>query len=330
MAKEAWTRREKTIVRRTAPTGQLDQIRPIDPEFWDEQGNIEIFRYQREHDKYLEDLRCKNGVLYHYTTLDALHGIVKEGALWASDLRHMNDRAELWYALQNMYSLALKLWGQSKNSQPLRAIFDPGSVAQFIVCLSQSRDQLSQWRAYGRRIGVSIAFERMHLAHAASARSGTLVDCAYRPPEEFDALQSDIVALLESLSKPSALNKDGELIDMTLQDELTQRAIQIATSIKHPSFFEEQEVRLVFPMQSYSEDLQFRSSPQSLTPYIKVDIDGRRNGLQTKRKFSNALGMLEVIVWPSDADDHILDTIDMLFSGVGHVLINRSSSPYRT
>src|SRR5512133_1541887 len=35
------------------------------------------------------------GVLYHYTTFSGLLGIVGSRSLWASDIRYMNDSAEL-------------------------------------------------------------------------------------------------------------------------------------------------------------------------------------------------------------------------------------------
>ena len=35
------------------------------------------------------------GLLYHYTTLTGLLGIVGSKKLWASDIRYMNDSAEL-------------------------------------------------------------------------------------------------------------------------------------------------------------------------------------------------------------------------------------------
>jgi len=328
MAKEAWTRRERMTARITAPTGEVAAIRPIDPAFWSEDGNIEIGRYFREQDEYLATHRRQNQVVYHYTGLEALHGIVNDGALWASDASHLNDRAELRYALENMGVLIAQQW--ATNPQPLDAIFRPGLAGQFIACLSRSRDQLSQWRAYGKKVGVAIAFDRQHLAHVVEAQRGAIVECRYLRPNEFSEIQGELASIKQSLMSPGALNADGALIDMKLQQELTDRAVRTATSIKHPSFEEEQEVRLVFSVKSASEMLNFRSSPQSLTPYLKIDIDGRRISSPGRRRFTNHLGMLEVIVWPNDVDDQILDAIDLLFSSAGGVLIHRSASPYRT
>lgn len=38
-------------------------------------------------------------LLYHYTTISGLKGIVESQSLWASDVRYMNDSAELQYII---------------------------------------------------------------------------------------------------------------------------------------------------------------------------------------------------------------------------------------
>lgn len=330
MVQEAWAARERLITRISAPTGETIQIRPVDPEFWSEDGNIEIGKYFREYDEYLTQLRAAGEVVYHYTSLEALHGIVKQGVLWASDASHLNDRAELRYALENMRFLMSNCRHLGSNQQPLDAIFRPGLARQFVACFSKARDQLSQWRAYGKRIGVSIAFDRSHLGYALSGRRGEAFDCRYLKSPEFEILRQELDAILQSLRNAGALNEKGELVDMSIQNELTQKVIKIATYIKHPSFAEEQEVRLAFPSDQAFESIQFRSSQESLVPFLEVDIDGRRLGMKSRRRYANNLGMLEIIVWPNDVGDEILDAIELLLWDAGQVTIGRSQSPYRT
>jgi hypothetical protein len=330
MVREAWTARKQLATRISAPTGETIQIRPVDPEFWSEDGNIEIFRYVRAHDEYLTSLREAGEVVYHYTSLEALQGIVNRGVLWASDVSHLNDRAELRYAMENMRFLMSSSQYFRSNQQALDAIFRPGLARQFVACFSKSRDQLSQWRAYGKRIGVSIAFDRSHLAHALENRRGEMLDCRYLKSPEFISLREELDAILQALGKSGALNEKGELIDMSVQNDLTQKFIKIATYIKHPSFAEEQEVRMAFPSDQAFDGIKFRSSDRSLVPFVEIDIDGRRFGMESRRRYANNLGMLEIEVWPSDAGDEILDAIDLLLWDAGKVLIGRSQSPYRT
>lgn len=330
MAEEAWVARERVTLRYAAPTGGAIQIRPVDPEFWSEDGNIEIGKYVREHDEYLTQLREDGGVVYHYTSLEALHGIVKQGVLWASDASHLNDRAELRYALENMRSLMSGSQYLSSNQQPLDAIFRPGLARQFVACFSKARDQLSQWRAYGKEVGVSIAFDRFHLDGALRIQRGEAFDCRYLKSPEFSILREELETILRALGKPGALNDKGQLVDMVVQNELTQKVTKIATYIKHPSFAEEQEVRLAFPADQAFENIRFRSSHRSLVPYLEIDVDGRRIDMKARRRYTNYLGMLEIIVWPSDVDDEVLDAIQLLLWDVGQVVIGRSQSPYRT
>lgn len=325
-----WHARVKTIVQIRSATGELAQIRPVDPEFWSSDGNIEFGQYVREHETYLATRRAERKVIYHYTGLEALRGIVSDGVIWASDVRHLNDRAELLYALESMFQMSVKIWGADANLQPLEAIFRPSRSWQLVSCFSYSRDQLSQWRAYGQRVGVAIAFDHDHLMSAATLAGGRIVACQYFQPADFSRLQEPLEAILDSLRKPGVLNGEGALVNMEVQSEAARKVVEIAAAIKHPSFFEEQEARLVFARSKVDDGIAFRASPQSLTPYLRVDVDGRRFGAKQRQRYANHLGILEVTVWPSNVDDQILDSIDMLMSRAGSVLVNRSSSPYRT
>src|SRR4051812_12666525 len=48
-------------------------------------------------------------LLYHYSTLDGLLGITDRNALWASDVRYMNDASELTYAADLIASEVAKV-----------------------------------------------------------------------------------------------------------------------------------------------------------------------------------------------------------------------------
>jgi hypothetical protein len=43
-------------------------------------------------------LMSSTKVLYHYTTTDALLGILQAGSLWATDIRFLNDSTEFTFA----------------------------------------------------------------------------------------------------------------------------------------------------------------------------------------------------------------------------------------
>jgi hypothetical protein len=242
----------------------------------------------------------------------------------------MNDRAEVTYALEQMRSLITSDKANTIGGQTLDAVFHAGRIWQFAACFSLARDQLGQWRAYGRKIGISIGFDRSHLTQAVEAQKGRIVDCRYFGPPDFPRIREELEPIVAALNAPGALSPEGNLTDVSLRHSLTKHAVDVATTIKHESFAEEREVRLIVPIDELSERIEFRSSSQSLIPFVKIDIDNRRRGITQRARFANHLGMMEVLVWPTDADDQVLDAIDMLLSCVGGVLVKRSVSPYRT
>jgi hypothetical protein len=320
-----FTARNRSTVTIGSPSGETAQIRPIDPEFWADDGNIEIHKYISDHDDYLSAQRSRGAIIYHYTSLEALHGIVRDGAIWASDVRQLNDRFEIKYPLECMHAM---LTADTSYRQPLDAIFHSRRAWQFVSCFSHAPDQLSQWRAYGRKIGIAIAFDREHLKRAVEVRGGNVVDCRYLGPREFVTIKDELKPITQALRLPNALDGNGLLTDMKLQSELTRQVVHIATSIKHTSFAEEQEARLLIPIDAMSDAVEFRSSEQSLIPFTRLLIDGRKFGRENRSRFANHLGIMEITVWPNNVDDQILDAIDMLVNG--EVLISRSASPYRS
>ena len=161
----------------------------------------------------------------------------------ASDARLLNDRFEIDYALRQMRGLVATHKDNKIGVQPIDAVFRPGRTWQFVACFSRARDQLSQWRAYGRKVGIAIGFDRTHLTHAVEARRGHAIECRYLAPGEFAEIWAELDPIVSALSAPGSLNSDGKLTNMALQDELSRRAALIASSIKHHSFAEEREVR---------------------------------------------------------------------------------------
>lgn len=325
----AWAAPENLTCTVSAPTGEIHQVRPIDPLFWPDEGNIEVERYFALHDSFLAEHCNAGNVVYHYTTLQGFHGIVKDGAIWASDARVLNDRLEVKYALEQMRSYIANANGKNIAQQALNAVFRGESFWQFVSCFSLARDQLSQWRAYTSNVGVAIGFDREHLVRAVEGLKGHARLCRYLAPSAFSELRPELDEIASALQTPKALNSSGALIDMDLQEKLTRQATKLATSIKHPSFSEERELRLIVSHHDCHDKVEYRASTNTLIPYTKIDIDIRRLGTQ-RPQFSNHLGMMEIVVWPSDVDNQVLDAIRMVFGEAGHPLIVRSASPYRT
>ncbi|WP_156354209.1 DUF2971 domain-containing protein [Gordonia sp. HS-NH1] len=123
-------------------------------------------------------------VLYHYTDIYGVEGIIGGENLRGTDIRFMNDLSEQRFG-EGLLDRAFdecgsELQAEAKSGDPLiaaavdsltdlhgttrmfRGDYAPLAMEYFAVCFSESRDQLSQWRAYARE-GYCLAFDTAEL-----------------------------------------------------------------------------------------------------------------------------------------------------------------------
>ena len=105
--------------------------------------------------------------LYHYTNFTGLLGIVDRHALWASDIRCMNDSAELKHAADLIRTEITRRIG-SGHAKPdlLNQFLDwvthriTNGHMLFAASFRANGNLLSQWRGYSRLgKGVSLGFD---------------------------------------------------------------------------------------------------------------------------------------------------------------------------
>lgn len=117
------------------------------------------------------------GLLYHYTTLDGLLGILDSDSIRATHIRYLNDRAELKDAFERGYpKLVIKALFpdiEENDADKLSNIVNPtgDKFHAYIVSFTDEKfidgddtfqpgDRLSQWRAYsGSTGGFSLGFD---------------------------------------------------------------------------------------------------------------------------------------------------------------------------
>jgi Protein of unknown function (DUF2971) len=113
------------------------------------------------------------GLLYHYTTVDGLQGIVGENCLRATSAYFLNDSTEITYGCK-ILARALDEWARNTSRsegalslrllRDLRQSFgeDPLKMSPirpvYLACFCEDDNLLSQWRAYGQAGGYSIGF----------------------------------------------------------------------------------------------------------------------------------------------------------------------------
>ena len=214
--------------------------------------------------------------LYHYTTFKGLFGIVESRSLWASDIRYMNDAAEFRHTVDLVRKeIKRRINNKADNVQLLNAFADwlsrklTNGHLLFACSFRENGNLLSQWRGYSSiGKGVSLGFNPDLLSKLAKQQGFKIARCIYNPEEQAVLIAKLVNALEELAVELQGLDYE-QLFDRIEADVLTITAI-----LKHPSFQEESEWRVISP--SYSEqscpNVKFREGTSVIVPYLAFEL----------------------------------------------------------
>lgn len=225
--------------------------------------------------------------LYHYTGIGALLGIVKHKCVWASHAYYLNDSREIIHARDVLLSLLLERIEQHADVEQhfLKQLhswlksFESMAYHVYIFSLSEERSLLSQWRSYtphGK--GVSLGFSSTVLNSMLRVNRFRIAKCRYSDHEHRELLEVLLDKLLVSF------NQERDNIDVTRNhpsekyfnflESYRSDFLQVLSVIKHPSFKEEAEWRVISPYYpNYTvPDIHYREGSSMLLPYIHIDI----------------------------------------------------------
>lgn len=254
-------------------------------------------------------------ILYHYTDANAFLGIITKKEIWASHIRFMNDYTEFKFAIDKFKDLIKEFIKGKKieNKTSSKEIIEKfetliGKIDVFIFSLSEKKDELNQWRAYGKSIpNYSLAFNENKLVQNASIISTKdeiikniersvyenehnpilkiLLPCIY-DEEKQNKLLNEI--LEDSYKK--ALEKKDFITKFT--DFISKKFIFYAPLIKNKDYIDEKEWRIVVLFDENNqyvtekkkkqegkinrdlgvEKIEFRSNGSYFIPYYKLDL----------------------------------------------------------
>lgn len=216
-----------------------------------------------------------SNTLFHYTSLQGLMGIIESRQLRASELRYMNDSTELLYAISLLQS-EIKARAQnasdgmaflSKFSEWLRNQVARGPLI-FSASFRANGNLLSQWRGYSNHgKGISLGFNHQAIQSLACAQNFRLGRCLYDVGEQ-QAIARRLVDCVTSMYLQCG---DISHVLPSIEADL----LSICALLKHPTFAEEQEWRLVSPTFSSPDSLaiHFREGKTMLVPYCLFDLE---------------------------------------------------------
>jgi len=234
-------------------------------------------------------------IVYHYTSLEGLLGIVNSRKIWATDILYLNDASEFKYSKDMLYEEIKKLQKRDqrfKLAEELDASLGyffyktlednieklfPSEHFGFYVCsFSEEKDLLSQWRGYGQnRIGCSIGFSLDRLKENFKQASFTISQCIYDKEEQRDSINKLLKKISDKFISEigdSTDKKDAwDMKSRHLAVEFISEFIKLAPAFKHPQFKEEKEWRIISSLQmpNATKLLRFRPGKTMIIPYVE-------------------------------------------------------------
>lgn len=243
--------------------------------------------------------------VFHYTNAEGLLGIMHARALWVTDAEFLNDPQEVRHAvgaleesLQQQVEIARRDADHRGHDslQPLldalRRRYPKGREFQgnrertaYVTSFCREGDLLSMWRSYARGSGFSIELDTQIVLDVLTGDPTGTYDLT---AAELERLKSDNFGVEAHFLTVRYDENNVRLLVDRITTEMweggtsgtAERAERLLdqftldfTGIKHDSFKEEEEERLVvFPTGDLSPAVRLRSSDGRLVPYIAVTI----------------------------------------------------------
>ncbi|MBZ5532291.1 MAG: DUF2971 domain-containing protein [Acidobacteriia bacterium] len=188
-----------------------------------------------------------------------------------------------WSGPQSTFSFPGAREYMASMQGALSAGIEPKNIC--VCSFSEKGDVLSQWRAYGGGAsGFAIGFSGEHLREMVKDR-GWLVPVLYNESEQ----RALVRTLLEDLINEQRDRSEEEKAKLPLYGNLLEYLNRYAPILKHQSFGEECEWRIVTrPIDYKDEHFGYRAGPSMLIPYFRLSL----------RK-TESLGIREIVIGPT-------------------------------
>jgi hypothetical protein len=239
--------------------------------------------------------------LYHYTSIDGVKGVLDENSLWASQIHFLNDTQEFKYSI----SIVEKVLAELQKQLPERTLLEQairmqspsiadandalailyGSIKSLIltppldkppICvfsLSKEGDLLSQWRGYCPPDGgYSIGFRTDSLTQFSKTHDLYLAPCIYDETKQETVVREAFTRICDIALK--GWTGSTEQIVRLVSDytfKFFTDFSAIASALKHPSFREESEWRIISRLIA-NKNMSFRVRKSMMLPYFSISF----------------------------------------------------------
>ena len=207
-------------------------------------------------------------VIYHYTDINGLLGMIETGKIWATHVSRLNDSIEYHHGIKGVVDYGRNAMLASSKPLVEKILSEFRRVETYVASYSTKHDLLSQWRSYsGGKVGYCLGLATNGIA--------TLDDSTplLEPVIYEDSLAQQVISMMVSqVDEYLQNNQFGEVEVGFLIGIVGGTLANLACTIKHPKFKEENEYRQFYQLGATSLQLEkkFRNGRFGLTPYVEV------------------------------------------------------------
>lgn len=287
-------------------------------------------------------------IVFHYTTIQGLLGIINNKSIWATNTLYLNDASELHYAKDLLKQeltvfrgthpefLRAEKLDESLGHFFLETLEDninallPSQHMGFFVCsFSEDGDLLSQWRGYcGDGGGFSLGFRLSHLKTCAEKARFSIKKCIYDQDKQISEIRQLLANLAATFNREISYSNDKQQAwdekGKQLLADFFLKFIKLAPFLKHPKFAEEKEWRIMVTLKTniILPKMKFRAGNTMVVPYLEMPLP-----LQGKN-----LDIDQIFVGPTSDRTLSATAVEMLLrtQGIDNSQVNCSTIPYRT
>ena len=274
-------------------------------------------------------------ILFHYTTPIGMVGITQTKKIWATDIRFLNDKKEFHHSLETARSIIENFDKDKNDSSKLQVLeskflgYIKNSIIRnwnpevYVTSFTEKGDLLSQWRGYCPKGGFSMGFSSNLLSKVADNNDSFLFPCIYDTKQQkkiLEELLSYYSQKYRDASKEGKKNSEDQLKNIC--NDFLIYLFLISPMLKHESFKEEKEWRIVSSNLKVAPDIHFRANDLNIIPYIELPLSQVGSEVEFKKIF----------IGPASKNQYSKEAVSQLLrkNRINKNAITFSSIPYRS
>jgi len=217
--------------------------------------------------------------LWHYTSIEALFGIIERKEIWLSDYRNLNDKTEIVSQIKliiNIYNNSIfrnKLLDEIMYSPDGEHLPNLGIDDEriFIFSLSLNPDDLNQWKGYANtKNGISIGFDVIDDDNIVYKEPDDIyVGKVIYETEEKNEILFQYFSELKKLTDRYQEYYDEEIEEITIQIGLFLQICSVC--FKEIKWKDENEVR-IFTIDRNFSNIHYQIRNGCIVPYGVIPI----------------------------------------------------------